>query len=90
MSGIDEPDLLNARHGREVERISVAEKANAAEAQHIGAGAAVDGLAVDVCRVRIVEYIVRFAAAQDSDFYSRWARWFLWERMNDPAPEFVR
>jgi len=31
----------------------------------------------------------RFAVVQDSDFYSRWARWFLWERMKDPAPEFV-
>jgi WD40 repeat protein len=31
----------------------------------------------------------RFAGVQQSDFYSRWARWFLWERMNEAAPEFV-
>jgi WD40 repeat protein/serine/threonine protein kinase len=31
----------------------------------------------------------RFAALKASDFYSRWAKWFLWERMQDPAPEFV-
>jgi len=31
----------------------------------------------------------RFASVQESDFYSRWAKWFLWERMSDPAPEFV-
>ena len=31
----------------------------------------------------------RFAGAHDSDFYSRWANWFLWERMQEPAPEFV-
>jgi hypothetical protein len=31
----------------------------------------------------------RFAGVQDSDFYSRWARRFLWEMMKDPPPEFV-
>jgi hypothetical protein len=31
----------------------------------------------------------RFAGVQDSDFYSRWAKWFLWTRLNDPAPEFM-
>jgi WD40 repeat protein/serine/threonine protein kinase len=31
----------------------------------------------------------RFAGAQDADFYSRWARWFLWERMKEPAQGFV-
>jgi WD40 repeat protein/predicted Ser/Thr protein kinase len=31
----------------------------------------------------------RFRQVKDADFYSRWARWFLWERMQDPAPEFV-
>ena len=30
----------------------------------------------------------RFAGARDTDFYSRWARWFLYERLKDPAPEF--
>jgi len=27
----------------------------------------------------------RLATTQDADFYSRWAKWFLWERLNDPA-----
>jgi WD40 repeat protein/serine/threonine protein kinase len=31
----------------------------------------------------------RLAAAPNADFYSRWANWFLWERLKDPAPEFV-
>jgi WD40 repeat protein/predicted Ser/Thr protein kinase len=31
----------------------------------------------------------RFANVEGTDFYSRWARWFLWERMKDVAPEFV-
>jgi WD40 repeat protein len=31
----------------------------------------------------------RFVSVEEPDFYSRWAKWFLWERMNDPAPEFV-
>ena len=32
----------------------------------------------------------RFANVADPDFYSRWANWFLWERLKDPAPmEFV-
>jgi len=31
----------------------------------------------------------RFASVQDTDFYSRWAKWFLWERMKEPAPEFA-
>ena len=31
----------------------------------------------------------RLAGAQKADFYSRWAHWFLWERLKDPVPEFV-
>jgi len=33
----------------------------------------------------------RFAATSQSetDFYSRWARWFLWERMKESSREFV-
>lgn len=31
----------------------------------------------------------QFAEVRDTDFYSRWAHWFLWERMQDLAPEFV-
>ena len=31
----------------------------------------------------------RFAALQNPDFFSCWAKWFLWDRMKDPAPQFV-
>jgi hypothetical protein len=42
-----------------------------------------------VRRDSLQAYRQRFVAAQDSDYYSRWARWFLRERMNDPVPQFV-
>ncbi|MCC7375190.1 MAG: protein kinase [Verrucomicrobiales bacterium] len=31
----------------------------------------------------------RLAQAPNSDFYSRWARWFLEDRLEDPPPPFV-
>ena len=31
----------------------------------------------------------RFAGIQDSDFYWRWARSFLYERLKEPAPDFA-
>jgi WD40 repeat protein len=31
----------------------------------------------------------KLASAPESDFYSRWARWFLLERQNDPVPQFA-
>ena len=31
----------------------------------------------------------RFADSRKTDFYSRWASWFLHERLKDPAPPFV-
>jgi WD40 repeat protein len=31
----------------------------------------------------------RFADSRDTDFYSRYAHWFLHERLKDPAPAFV-
>ena len=31
----------------------------------------------------------RFADSRETDFYSRWANWFLHERLKDPAPPFM-
>jgi hypothetical protein len=31
----------------------------------------------------------RFVGVHDSDFYSQWVRWILWERIKNPGPEFV-
>jgi len=30
----------------------------------------------------------RFADARQTDFYSRWANWFLHQRFKDPPPRF--
>jgi WD40 repeat protein len=41
-----------------------------------------------VSRESLQPFRQRFAE-RGTDFYSRWANWFLWERMRDPAPAFV-
>jgi eukaryotic-like serine/threonine-protein kinase len=41
-------------------------------------------------RDSLQEFRRRFAETPETDFYSRWAHWFLWDRMKDPAPEFSR
>ena len=42
-----------------------------------------------VDRESIMPFRRKFAEAREADFYSRWANWFLHERLMERAPEFV-
>lgn len=39
-----------------------------------------------VSRESMQPFRQKFAEAREKDFYSRWANWFLYERLKDPAP----
>jgi len=42
-----------------------------------------------VSRESLQAFRQRFADSRETDFYSRWANWFVYERLKDPAPAFV-
>jgi hypothetical protein len=42
-----------------------------------------------VGREALQSFRQKFADQRETDFYSRWANWFLYERLKDPAPGFV-
>jgi WD40 repeat protein len=47
------------------------------------------GEAESISREHLQPFRRRFAQTEQTDFYSRWAAWFLYERLKDPPPEFV-
>ena len=47
------------------------------------------GDAEPISRELIQRFRDQFADDREMDFYSRWAHWFLYERLKDPAPAFV-
>jgi WD40 repeat protein/predicted Ser/Thr protein kinase len=42
-----------------------------------------------VSRESLQAFRHRFSDSRETDFYSRWANWFLYERLKDPVPPFV-
>src|SRR5882724_8705123 len=57
----------------------------AVSGRHLTTNREIEPVGSDVLR----SFRQRFENPRESDFYSRWARWFLRDRMKDPAPEFV-